>query len=60
MLSTFGDFWRFIRTPDGGHLLDGWGGVGVIDVKSCNLAGKAVSGMSVLTTTWLSRQGVSL
>ena len=43
-----------------GHLLDGRGGVGVIDVRSCKLAAQAVAGISVLTTKWLSRQGVSL
>ena len=36
------------------------GGVGVIDVRSCKLAAQAVAGISVLTTKWLSRQGVSL
>ena len=44
----------------GGHLLDGRGGVSVKDVQSCNFAAKAVAGISVLTTKWLSRQGVSL
>ena len=36
-----------------GHLLDGRGGVGVIDVRSCKLAAQAVAVISVLTTKWL-------
>ena len=34
---------------NGRHLLDGQGGVGVIDVRSCNIAAEAVAGISVLT-----------
>ena len=49
-----------VDAHDGGHLLDGRGVVGVIDVQSCNLAAKAVAGISVLSTKWLSCQGVSL
>ena len=38
----------------GGHLLNSWGGVGVIEVQSNNLAAKAVAGISVLTRKRLS------
>ena len=47
-----------VDANNGGHLLEGQGGVGVIELQSCKIAAMAVAGICVLTIKWLSCQGV--
>ena len=44
-----------VDAHNGGHLKEGWGGVGVLELRSCNIATKAVAGISVLTIKRLSQ-----